>query len=106
MTLEARVHRPCPGRDHYGQLIHLPMTGDAANALMNMDAVIEINVVRKIVDACPFNRSPFLEALANRFQPRVIDTDLGMTVHAGFGRRQARKRAVLHGGMAVTAIQP
>ena len=61
VALEARVHRPCTGRDHYGQLIHLAMTGDATDALMDMDAVIEINVVRQIMDADPLDGFVFAE---------------------------------------------
>src|SRR5215831_3601959 len=63
----------------------LAVTGVAAHALGDMNAVIEIDKVREIVDPGPDQRFAAAEAFAHRLKQRCIDPDLAMAVHAGGG---------------------
>src|SRR5262245_65357721 len=71
MALEARIHRPGSRRHHYRELVHLAVARDAADTLVDMDAVIEVNVVWKVVDARPLNRTALLKTFADKFEARV-----------------------------------
>jgi len=69
-----------------------------------VNAVIEINVVRKIVELTPHQRTPAAVAVTHRFEQGRVGPDLRMAVHAGLGWRDAGIVRSLDGCMAVAAI--
>ena len=87
-------------------LIDPSVTGFATDSLMDMDTVVEIDEVRRVVDAYPFKRPIVAKAGANRFERRAIGPNLFVAVHAHFGRRNSRKRRYLDLGVAVPAVDP
>jgi hypothetical protein len=67
------------------------MTAFAGDALIHVDAVVEINVIGQIVNTCPFNGPSGLPAVADRLKERCVFPNLRMTRHTYFGRRHAGK---------------
>ena len=86
-------------------LIHPPVTGGTASALLHVNAVIEINNIRQLIDAGPMERLLSRDALSHRLQHVSFGPDLRMTGQAGFGGRQARESGSFDGGVAVTTIK-
>ena len=102
---EAPAHmerRRFPGQRH---VANRPMTLGAADALGNVDAVVEIDVIGQGVDCGPTQRLALGQALAHRCEDFGIGPDLRVASHAGMGRRDARILRDLHRGMAVPAIE-
>src|SRR5205085_8443643 len=65
MALETPTHLKVarfPGERH---LVHLAVTGRATDAFVQMDAVVEVNVVRQIVNADPLERPAGLPTVAD-----------------------------------------
>src|SRR5208337_3697124 len=78
--------------------------GVAPHALIDMNAVIEINEIGKIVYPGPHQRLPGAVTLAYWLQHGSAGPDLAVTVHAGRRRRNTGKARSLHRSVAVTAI--
>src|SRR5207245_3660762 len=53
-------------------LVHASVAAHAADSLLEMDAVIEIDEVREIVNALPLDRPPRAIALPHRLQQRAL----------------------------------
>ena len=104
MTVEAELHRQSFGLVAERHLVYFAMTVRAADALGDVNAVVEINIVRQVVDPVPDDRLIVDKALPHRRQKRGVRPDLGMAGHAGGGRRQASAGRHLHRSMAEAAI--
>jgi len=78
----------------------------ARHTSMNVNAVIEVNEIGQIVNACPTDRTVFSKARAHRFEHRTVSPNLRMAIHAGLGWRNSGKRTFLDGRVAVSAIDP
>src|SRR5437588_2320582 len=105
MAVQAPLHLQGILLVHEGHLIDRAMAAIAANALVYMNAVIEIHEVRKIVDACPLQRLACAEAGADRLQQGGICPYLGVTIHAGFSWWDPSETRLFDRGVAITAIQ-
>lgn len=84
MTLETPIHMQRvdpPGERH---LIDPAMAGSATDALVHVNAMIEINKSRQVVDACPLDRLARAKTLSYRRQRRAVRPDLRVTIHADF----------------------
>ena len=62
MAVEAPAHRERRGLAHQRHLVDAAVAGRAADAFGDMDAVIEVDVVRKVMDAPPAQRPVLGEA--------------------------------------------
>ena len=105
MAVDAPVHAQRVDLINQRHLIHASMTGGAADALMNVDAVIEEDEIGQVMDAIPTNRLPGLEALPDRLQHARVLPDLRMAAHACGGIRNPGEWRRLDRGMAEPAIQ-
>ena len=81
------------GFPHQGHLIDLPMAGLAADALVDVDTMVEVDKVRQIVHPVPLYGHIIAEARPHWFEYRRFGPDLGMAGHAGFRRWDAGERA-------------
>jgi hypothetical protein len=104
MTVQAPFHVKGLIPPHQLHLVHLPMARDAADTFVNMDAVIEIDKIRKIVNSCPRDRPVFPIAAPDRFQRWTIRPDLRVTIHAGLGGRDSGEGRVFDRRMTVSTI--
>lgn len=80
------------------------MASRAADSLVHMNAVIEINVVGKIVDPSPFQRFAGSKTRAHGLQIGTIGPNLLVAIHAHGGRRNTRGRSGLYRSVAIAAI--
>ena len=85
-------------------LVDAAVAGFTADALGDVDAVIEIHEVRQIVDADPVERLVVAEAGPHRLEVRAGVPDLRVAVDAGLGRRNARRRRHLNRRVAIAAL--
>src|SRR5258705_4828872 len=76
----------------------------APDALLDVDAVVEVNEVGKIVDTHPVQRLAVPEAGPDRFEERRVGEQNRMTVHARLGRRNSRERRGFDRRMTVRAV--
>src|SRR5471030_1070652 len=104
MAVEAPFHLQRLVLRHERHAIDLAVAGGAADALVHVDAVVEVDEVWQIMDARPLDRLAGPETLAHRLEERAFREDLRMAVHAGFRRRDAGERGVFDGGVAVAAV--
>ena len=86
--------------------IDLAVTCRTPYALVHMNAVIEIDEVRQVVNAVPLKRFAGAPALAYRLEVRACGPNLRVAVDAGLRRGDAGDCRALDGVVAVTAIEP
>jgi len=104
MATQAPFHMERVLSPHQRHLLHGTMTCFTGHSLPNVNAVVEVNEVRKVVHSGPPDRFLFAEARADRFQKRAVGPDLRVTIHAGFGWWNPRERARFDRRVAVSAI--
>ena len=104
MTIEAPFHQQRALLADELHFVDWPVTACAADAFGNMDTVIEVNMIRQLVHAIPFNGSISLVSVAHRCQQFAADPDLLMASHAGLDLRHPGIGRCLDGGVAVAAI--
>src|SRR5271169_580938 len=89
---------------HERHLVHGPVAVVAANTLGDMNAVVEINEVRQLVDARPLERLAGSVAGSNGLKHRSVGPNLRVAVHAGLGGRNACETRLLHRSVTVAAV--
>ena len=72
-----------PGQCH---LVHTSMTGLTTYALGNMNAMVEVNIIRQVVHSIPLDRLTRPETFSDRLEYGTLIPDLAVTSHAGFRR--------------------
>ena len=81
------------------------MAGLAADPLVDVNAVVEIDEVGEIVDAVPLESGIVAEAGAHRLEHGRLTPDLGVTGHTGFGGGNAGKTALVDGRVAIATVE-
>ena len=81
------------------------MAGGAADALLHVNLVVEIDEVRQVVDADPTQIRVVAKAGADRLENRRVRPDLVVAVHARLGRRNPGERRLLDRRVTVAAIE-
>jgi hypothetical protein len=71
---------------------------------INVDAVIEIDKIRQLINARPFQRLSGAVTFADRLQIGGVGPNLRVAIHAGLGRRNAGKARSFNRSMTITAI--
>jgi hypothetical protein len=89
---------------HQGHLVDRTVARGAANAFIDVNAVIEINVVREAMHTHPLNGLIGAITLAHRLQVTDVIEKYGMAIHAGFRGRDTSEGRVLDAGVTVTTI--
>src|SRR5437764_6664475 len=105
MAIQTPMHRQRCSLAGQLHLVDRAMAGRTADALGDMDRMIEVDVARQLVDALPCNWLVLGKARANRRQHLGVGPDLGVAGHAGFRRRQSGETRSLDGSVAVAAIE-
>jgi len=104
VTLQTPFHLQCVFLPNGGHIVNLSVTGRAADAFGDVNAVVEIGVFGEVVNALPFNRFVLAPTGAHRFQIRAVRPDLRVAVHTGLRRRNARRIRSFDRRVAVTTI--
>ena len=104
MAIQTPFHAESFGPPRQRHLIDPTVTGFAAHSLVNMNAVIEIDEIRHVVHAYPFDRPVFTEACANRLERGTVRPNLLVAVHTHFRGGYSGKGNLLDGRVAITAV--
>jgi hypothetical protein len=64
-------------------LIYAPVTTRASYSLVDMNAVVEVHEIGKVVNSNPLNRLTAPVTLTYRLERRTVDPDLRVAAHAG-----------------------
>ena len=104
MTFQAPLHLKRRDLHRKRHQVYAAMTGRAANALVDMNAVIEIDKVGQVMDPRPLNRLSRSIALAHRLKERAVGKNLRVTIHAGLGRRYAGESRRFYSGVTIAAV--
>ena len=86
-------------------LIQLAVTRRAADAVVDVNAVVEENEVRRVIDALPFQAPIIRHAFTDWCEHRRVLPDLRMAGHACFRRRHSGEGGLFHGRVAKAAIE-
>ena len=80
------------------------MARSASYAFVDMDGVVKIHIIGKIVNARPFDRDSGLKAFADGFEIGRRGEKLGVAVHARFRRRHPGAGRAFDRSVAIAAI--
>jgi hypothetical protein len=92
VAVETPFHLQRLGLEHQRHAVDAAVAGFAADAVADVNTVIEVDEVRQIVHPDPVQRPIIAEAGAHRFEVWALIPDLRVTVDAGLGRRNAGRR--------------
>ncbi len=87
-------------------LIDAAVAADAADALVHVDRVVEVDELGNLVDPAPLERLVLEEALAHRLEERALVPDLRVAVETELRRRNAGRRRLVDRVVAVAAVDP
>jgi len=104
VAIQAPLHVERRSLKHKWHLIDRTVAGRTANPLVDVDAVVEINVIGQTVDLYPFNGAIAPETLAHRFQVTHIAKKHRMAIHACFCRRNSSISRGFHARVTVPAV--
>ena len=85
VTLQAPSHAVRFGVVDNLHMVHMTVTGHAANPSVHMDGVVEIDVVRGLMNADPRNRVTRLPRIPNGGKLWTEGFNLCVAVHTGLG---------------------
>ena len=104
MTFQAPAHvERLAELDHF-HFRDIAVTRNTTHPGIDMGRVIEVSIVREVVDANPFYRLLSGKALAHQGQFFTVRVDHRMTVHTGPSWRHVGLRLALHPGMTIATI--
>lgn len=104
MALQAPLHRERAFAPRHCHFADRAVARDAADALLHVDAVIEIREVRQVIHTHPLNGLVVAPTRAHRFEHVRGVVNLGMTRHARLCGRNAGEVALFDGSVAIAAI--
>ena len=104
VAVDAPLHRERRGLKGQRHLVDASVARGAADAFVDVDAVVEVHEIRQAVDAAPDDRRVRGVAGAHRLEHRGVGPDLCVAVHARLRRRDAGEVRGLDRGVAVAAV--
>jgi len=104
MATQAPFHLQRVFLAHQRHTIHGPMASVTTHAFLNMNRMVEVCEIGKVVDAGPANRRAVLKTISHRPEDVACGPNLGVTVHANRRRGDTGKRGRLNRRMTVAAI--
>ena len=105
MAVQAPLHLERIFLIHQWHLVDSAVATGASDALVHVNLVIEVDVVRQVVDADPVDGCSGRPALTNRLEELSVRPDLRMAVDAGLGGGDTGVARLLHGRVTVLALQ-
>ena len=104
MAVQAPLHQQGVGLEYQRHLVDLPMARRAADALIDMNAVIEVDEIGEPVDFHPLDGFVAAIAFADRLEVRRIIEQHRMAIHARFRLRNAGHGGSFDAGVAIAAV--
>ena len=106
VTIQTERHAEGFRVPHFIHLINRPVAFHAGNPAVHMDGVVEINIIRRLMNLNPRHRLIVFETLADRLQSRIIGQHGGVAFHAGLRGRNIGVPGFINIVVAVTTINP
>ena len=106
VTIQTERHAEGFRVPHFVHLINRTVAFHAGNPAVHMDGVVEINVIRRLMNLNPRYRLIILKTLANRLQSWIIGQHGGVAFHAGLRGRNIGVPGFVDIVVAVTTINP
>ena len=85
-------------------IVDLTVTSRASNAFSNVNTVIEVRVLRQIVNPLPLDWLVIAKTRPDGLEVGAVLPNLAVAVHACLSRRHACRGCRFHRGMAIAAI--
>jgi hypothetical protein len=85
-------------------LFHVSMTGLTGNALGDVAFVIEMNMIRELMNPNPLNGLPFRIGFLDLLHPWTFRVNHRVAIHTSGHRRHGRMGGLVSPGVAVAAI--
>jgi hypothetical protein len=104
MAVQTPLHQQRRGLKHQRHLVDLTVTRRASHALIDVNAVVEIDVVRQAVHADPLYGFIGAITFAHRLQISGVVEQDGMAIHARLGGRNPSGGGGFDAGMTVPAV--
>jgi hypothetical protein len=104
MTIEAEPHREGLRFRRELHLFDARVALVAADALVHMDTVVEVNEFGQVGHLGPHDGLVLLVAIADRLEQGAIGPDLGVACHTDLCGRDARMGRLRNGPVAIAAI--
>jgi hypothetical protein len=104
VTFQAPLHLKRHDLHRKRHQVYAAMTGRTAHALVNVNAVVEIDEVGQVMDPRPLNRLPRPIALAHGLKEWAVGKNLRVAIHAGLRRRDAGESRRFYGGVTIAAV--
>src|SRR5262249_54032034 len=105
VAIETPFHVQAGGLAHQRHLIDAAMAAFATDPFGDVNAVIEIDEIRYVINARPGERLALLPAFTHRRKQRAVPPDNRVAADAGLGRWHAGKRRRLDAGMAIATVE-
>lgn len=106
VTLQAPLHFQRSHSPNLRHGIHLSVAIRAVEPLRDMDAVIEVDEIGKVVHPRPSQGNAVAGAVPQRLEHGRVGKKLRVAGHADFRRRDPGKTACLHRRVTVPAVDP
>lgn len=106
MTVQTLVHMQGVLLRYPSHLFHSSMAGNATDPGFEMDGMVEIDKLRKIVNAVPAQWLVRIQAFPDRRQDWRLAQDDFVAIHARLRCWKTCKRRFFNGGVAKPAVQP
>ena len=106
MAVDAEAHREAVRLVQQRHFVDLAVTFGAPDTLCDVDGVVEVYVIRQVVDAVPDERCIVGKTVTYWRQDRCIRPDLRMARHAGIGRWHARVAGSLDRCVTEATVEP
>ena len=104
VAVQAPLHSQWRSLEHQRHLVNRTVASRATNAFIDVNAVIEIDVVRQAMHAHPLNGLIGAITFANWLEISDVIEEHGMAIHAGLRGRDASESGGLDAGVTVTTI--
>ena len=104
MAVKAPTHTQGLGLLNDFHLLDVSVATGASYACSHMDTVVEISVVRYVMNSNPMNRRPGRHTLLQGCEEGAVSFEYLMAIHTDLGRWNRGDRGYLDLGMAVSAV--
>ena len=104
MALQTPLHLQCRGLISDRHIIHAAVAGRTTDTFVYVNTVVEICVIRQIVNANPFDRFAGSKAGPHGFEIGLSAQSCFVAVHAGIGRRHTSRRRCFDCSVTVTTV--
>jgi hypothetical protein len=104
VAIEAPLHGQRRSLENERHLVDRAMARRAANPLVNVNAVVEVDVIGQAVDPDPLDRLICPVAFANRFEIADVAEENRMAIHAGFRRGNTGECRSFDARVTVTTV--